>query len=312
MSLRLKTLPTGQEAPWKGQNECVWIDLENPTGAEIDELKGHFNLNPLALEDALETDHWSRFERYPEHFFLILRTLSRPERIGEDSDEIDLFWFPESDVLLTFRNGPVGYLESVWQEAARFKQPHAVNVIYTLLQRGTDTFFTYIDTLEETTDTLEQRVLSGRLQKRTRVYAEVLKLRRTLILARKLVANASENVKTFVRYAGEISDDAIVLLRDADSHLERAYDSLDTARELVNSLLDIYFAAQNTRMNETVRTLTTVSTVFLPLTFLAGVWGMNFDIVPEFGWRYGYLFAWSCFATVGGLLLWYFKRRGWW
>lgn len=306
--IRVRSFAEGREVAWEDQREHIWIDLERPSETEIGELKTQFSLNPLALEDALETDHWGRFERYPEHFFLIFRTLADPGRVGDESDEVDIFWFPEADVLLSVRNATVPYLESAWREPER----NALKTFYLLLLRGSDSFLTYVDTLEDTTDMLEQRVLSGRLQQRTRVYSEVLQLRRSLILARKLLANARENVRQLARHSVEVSEEAGLLMRDVDDHLERAYDTLDTARELVNSLLDIYFAAQNTRMNETMRTLTTVSTVFLPLTFLAGVWGMNFTFIPEFDWRYGYLFAWSCFAVVGGLLLWYFKRKGWW
>lgn len=305
----MKNLLDGRDIPWQGEKEHVWLDLESPSEDEIAALRAHFDLNALALEDALEIDHWGRFERYPEHFFLIFRTLANPQRLIEQSDEVDLFWFPETDVLLSIRNRPVAYLEEVWREPARAR---SLDVIYSLLQRGSDSFLTYIETLEARTEVLEQRVLSGRLQKRTRVYSEVLQLRRTLILARKLVANARENLRQLARHAATVSDEAGLLMRDANDHLGRAYDNLEASRELVSSLLDIYFAAQNTRMNETMRTLTTVSTVFLPLTFLAGVWGMNFAFIPEFGWRYGYLFAWGCFLLVGGLLLWYFKRKGWW
>lgn len=306
--IRVIAFAEGREVAWRGQHDHVWIDIEAPSAAELAELKAHFSLNPLALEDVLVTDHWGRFERYPEHFFLIFRTLADPRDVEGKSDGVDIFWFPEEDVLISVRDTAVPYLASIWQKPAA----NALKTFYVLLQRGSDTFLTYVDALEDTTDALEQRVLSGRMQKRTQVYGEVLHLRRSLILARKLLANARENVRQLARHAVEVSEEAGILMRDVDDHLERAYDTLDTARELVNSLLDIYFAAQNTRMNETMRTLTTVSTVFLPLTFLAGVWGMNFTFTPEFDWRYGYLFAWGCFVGVGSLLLWYFKRRGWW
>ncbi len=306
--IRVKVFADAREVDWQGQSAHVWIDMVQPSADEIRDLEAHLRLNPLALEDALETEHWGRFERYPEHFFLIFRTFADPHHVDEKSSEIDIFWFPETDVLLSIRNAPVAYLESIWQSP----EPSALKTFYALLQRGSDAFLIYVDTLEETTDRLEQRVLTGRLQGRNRVYREVLQLRRSLILARKLLANARENVRQLARHASEISEEAGLLMRDVDDHLGRAYDMLETARELVGSLLDVYFASQNSRMNETMRTLTTVSTVFLPLTFLAGVWGMNFAFMPELDWRYGYLLAWGCFVVIGGLLLWYFKRRGWW
>lgn len=310
--IRVKRLQGCQDEAWQGQRERVWLDVARPGAEEVAALKAHFEFNPLALEDALEADHWSRFERYPEHFYLIFRTLAEADKLSDRGDEVDFFWFPETEVLITFRNGPLAYLEAVWEEQSRFRERGTLDILYTLLQRGTDTFFTFVDTLEDYTEELEQRVLAGSLQEHSHVYTEVLHLRRTMILGRKLVSNAQENVAQFARHAGEVSEAASLLLRDVDDHLSRVYDGLDTTREIVGGLLDIYFTVQNSRGNETVRTLTTVSTIFLPLTFLAGVWGMNFDFIPELGWRYGYAFAWGLFIVLAGVLLWYFKRRGWW
>jgi magnesium transporter len=130
--------------------------------------------------------------------------------------------------------------------------------------------------------------------------------------ARKGVSNARENVAQFSRHAAELSPEGGLYLRDVADHLARVYGGLDAARELLGGLLEVYLGVENQRLNEVIRTLTTVSTIFLPLTFLAGVWGMNFEFEPEFEWRYGYPFAWICFSLVSGLLLWYFKRKKWW
>lgn len=100
--------------------------------------------------------------------------------------------------------------------------------------------------------------------------------------------------------------------RDVVDHLARVYEGLDSERDALSTLLDVHLTVQSNRMNEVMKTLTTVSTIFLPLTFLAGVWGMNFKFMPELEQPWGYLMAWGAFALVGLLLALVFKRRGWW
>lgn len=187
-------------------------------------------------------------------------------------------------------------------------------MLYTLLQRGTDTFFTFLDELEDRTDALERRAFEdhGGGRRESPLYQEVFTLRRTMIAARRHASSARENVAQLSRHASELSPEGALYLRDVADHLARVYDGLDTARDVLTGLLEVYLNIENQRLNEVMRTLTTVSTVFLPLTFLAGVWGMNFQYEPEFAWRYGYLFAWATFVTIGGSLLVFFKRKGWW
>ena len=317
--IRVKNLEVCDDETWRGQTHHVWVDVEAPDEAQLKALKRAFRFNPLALEDALETDHWSRFERYPEHLFLIFRTLAEPESLTDCTEEVDVFWFPEQSALVTFRNEPVTYLEAVWRETNSFSGRTPVDVLYTLLQRGTDTFFTFLDELSDRTDALERGLFEpsegaavARDVRTAPLYRDIFALRRTLISARKRVSSSRENVAQFSRHAAEVSPEAGLYLRDVADHLARVYGGLDAARDVLSGLLEVYLNVENQRLYEVIRTLTTVSTIFLPLTFLAGVWGMNFEHEPEFGWRYGYAFAWGTFITVGGLLLWYFNRNRWW
>lgn len=317
--IRVKNLTVCDDETWRGQTNHVWVDVEAPTPEQVEALKKAFAFNPLALEDALQTDHWSRFERYPEHLFLIFRTLAEPESLTDRTEEVDVFWFPEQDALVTFRSEPVIYLEAVWGETNVFAGRKPADVLYTLLQRGTDTFFTFLDELNDRTDVLERSLFerpndppAERDVRQQPLYRDIFALRRTLISARKRVSSSRENVAQLARYAAEVSPDGGVYLRDVADHLARVYGGLDAARDVLSGLLEVYLNVENQRLNEVIRTLTTVSTIFLPLTFLAGVWGMNFEYQPEFGWRYGYAFAWGSFIVVGVVLLWYFKRKHWW
>jgi magnesium transporter len=312
--IRVKALAACANEVWAGQNRNVWVDVESPTTEQIKELEKTFGFNRLALEDALELGHWARFEVYPEHVFLIFRTLAEPEDVTDRTERVSFFWYPDLQSLITFRNEPVTYLENVWNEMDSRRERSPVDIMYALLQRGTDTFFTFVDELEGRTDELEERVFVGKLIPGSAAdfASQVFDLKHTMISARRLVSGARETVAQFARHATMLSPEGAILFRDVTDHLARVYDGLDSARDVLTSLLDVHLSVQSNRMNEVMKTLTIVSTVFLPLTFMAGVWGMNFRFMPELSWPLGYAFAWFSFMLVGAGFAWYFKSRGWW
>jgi magnesium transporter len=310
--LRAKRLGSGERLVWNGQeNKNLWLDLENPNPAELLALEQHFAINPLALEDAFERGHWSRFEVYNEHVFLIFRTLAEPDEVTDRSERVSIFYYPELHSLITIRNEPVTYLETVWQEVAS-NQCGPLEVMYALLQRGTDTFFAFLDALENKTDQLEERVFASKPAQMQRFSQEVFDLKHVLIAARRLASGAREGVAAFARHESARNPQSAMYLRDVSDHLTRVYDGLDSARDILMALLDVHLNVQSHRMNEVMKTLTTVSTIFLPLTFLAGVWGMNFEFMPELKQPWGYLLAWSVFVAVALALGWFFRRKGWW
>ncbi len=295
-----------------GRTERVWIDAESPTPDDVTKLKSMFALHPLALEDALEKGHWSKFESYTEHLFLIFRTLAEPEDVTDRTERISIFWFPELETLLTIRLEPVTYLEGVWNEFETRSNIRPVDVLYALLDRGTDTFFTFLDELETRTDELEERVFAPQQVATNPFFSEVFELKHIMIHARRLVSGAREAVAQFSRHVTALEPNAAMYLRDIGDHLTRIYDGLDTSRDILSSLLDVHLSVQSNRMNEVMKTLTTISSIFLPLTFLAGVWGMNFKFMPELEQPWGYVFAWLMFILAGLSLAIYFKWRKWW
>ena len=302
---------------WRGQTQHVWIDVEAPTPGQFEDLKRHFALNEMALADVLVAEPWSHFERYPEHLFLIFSTLADPGDLKGHTEELDIFWFPDRQALVTFHAGPIAYLEAVWTRVDSFPGRTSINILYTLFQQGTETFFTFLDELEDRTEELEEQLFGNASQGMAEMSAEpfhqdIFVLRRALIAARKRVSDARERIAQFARHAAEGSPEAGLYLPDVVAHLTRVYAGLDAAGGALDGLLQAYLSVEGQRLNEVIRTLTTVSTIFLPLTFLAGVWGMNFEYQPEFAWRYGYLLAWASFVVISGMSLWYFKRKKWW
>lgn len=303
--IRAKTL-AGADLDWRGEISDVWVDAQALTEEELARLRSAFPLNRLAVEDALEHGHWSRAEAYPEHAFITVRSFARPTECEDFTERVSLFVFPKA--VLTVSSAGTRALEAVWGLVGRESVNTAPEVVYELLDHTADTFFTLADALETRVDELEERVFTN---VRTNPVGDVFDLKHLLAQARRLSADAREAVSLLARHAGGTPAD-LVRYRDVQDSFTRIASRLDGLRDFLTSLLDLHLNLQSQRMNEVMRTLTSVSVIFLPLTFLAGVWGMNFHLIPELSWRYGYAFAWGSFLLVGALLAYYFKRRGWW
>lgn len=285
-----------------------WIDACEPDDGEITQLRSALALNDLALEDTLQRGHWSRFEQYPEHAFLIARTLEQPDQIDSPTERVSMFWTER--VLLTMTNEKVPYLELVWRDCQRGRIDRPQQIVHDLLDHAADTFFVHADALHDYVDDLEEQVFDQtRRDDGSGFVRTVFDHKHRIMSTRRLVGGLSDATHGAARASG--TEDALHF-RDVHADLNRVSDLLDSSREVLASVLDVHLTVQSNRMNEVMKTLATVSTVFLPLTFLAGVWGMNFTNIPELDWRYGYAFAWTIMLMVAGALAAYFRRRGWW
>ncbi len=304
--IRAKRLSTGAELPWTGQTSDVWIDVQSPAPDELAALCRAFAINQLALEDALEYGHWSRAEVYPEHAFITVRSYADPVNDREFTERVSLFVF--QDAVISHSVGGTLALGKVWDMVGREMVNTPQEITYEVLDHTADTFFMLADTLEARVDELEETVF--RTQRHSSV-GEIFDLKHLIGPARRLASDAREAAALLGRHGtGSAAD--LVRYRDVQDSFMRATSRFEALREHLTSLLDLQLSLQGQRMNEVMRTLTAVSIIFLPLTFLAGVWGMNYQMMPELHWRYGYAFAWASFLTVGALLAYYFKRRGWW
>lgn len=304
--IRAKRLSTGEDFTWNGETQGVWVDTQDTTAEELVALRRAFSLNRFAVEDALEHGHWSRAEQYPEHAFITIRSYANPTQADEFTERVSLFIFPEA-ILSHSPHGTLA-LNSVWTLVGRETINSSQEVAYEILDHTADTFFTMADTLEAKVDELEERVFKN---SRENPVEQVFELKHLIGQGRRLATDAREASALLGRHANASAAD-LVRYRDAQDSFTRAASRFEGLRDILTSLLDLHLNLQSQRMNEVMRTLTAVSVIFLPLTFLAGVWGMNYQLMPELHWKYGYAFAWSSFLAVGLVLAYYFKRRGWW
>lgn len=320
--IRAQSLVNNEPVDWRSVLRSVWIDVELPSEQELAALGERLRFNRLALDDALTEGQWSRFEAYPEHLFLVFRTLREPQACNDETERVSLFWYPSTDTLLTLRRQKLDYLERIWTEFEPIEHGREEQLIYALLSQGANTFFEFTDSLRERTDALEEEMFTS---PRAQLMASQVFFYKHLIMnVRRLASNARDAVATFARHTliatnggsgaahNPSEQELSVYLRDVGDTLGRVYDTLDSAREVLSNILDVNLSVQSHRMNEVMKTLTILSAIFLPLTFLAGIWGMNFQFMPELHWRYGYALAWAVMIVVAVGQVLYFRKRGWW
>ena len=316
----IEDLPALLEAGRPDWARVRWINvvgLQDPQ--TLTALAKHYDLHPLAMEDVVHASARPKVETFgqPEigrpRYFLAARMLYRDEKTrGLVSEQVSLFVGPHTVITFQQRLGDVW--EPVRQRIAnttsRFHERGPGYLLYALLDAAVDALFPLLDDYADKLNAIEDRILSDRPD--NRVIADVHRLKRELMLLRREAWPMRELIRSVLEQDTTLMEEQTrVYLRDVGDHAVSAIELIETYRELAQGLAEAWMSAVSNRMNEVMKVLTIIASLFIPISFLAGVFGMNFDDVP--GLHHPGAFAFFCFACVGisvGMLLW-FKRRGW-
>lgn len=293
----------------------TWLNVAGLGNAEvIAELGRIFALHPLALEDVVHLRQRAKVEQYGDTLFIVARMA---ECCGELETE-QLTMFVGKNFVLTFLEDPGDCFEPVrarLRSGGRLRQASSGYLAYSLLDAVIDAYFPVVESYAERLDRLEDRVIA---KPSRRAIAEIHAAKHDLRTLRRIVWPLREAVNSLIRDPSPlIDDDTRVHLRDCYDHLVQIIDLVETYRELCSDLTDLYLSSISNRMNEVMKVLTIIATIFMPLGFITGVYGMNFNTaasrwnMPELNWRYGYLFAWTLMGLTLLAMLWYFRRKGW-
>jgi len=296
----------------------VWLELERKT-AEADELLKALEIHPLTIEDVWGQRGQPKIDDFPNYLYVIVHGVGSAQKRTLELVEVDILIGP--NWLITHdRDGLVS--DDVGTEldhSPRLLVKGAPWLAHAILDRAVDRYMPIIDQLDSEIDKLEQDVIdrAGTPQGRN-VLARILEFKRLLQRLRRTSIHQREILLRLSRGEyEEIPQDALPFYRDVYDHFLRVQDVAEGYRDLVTSCLDAYLSVQSNRMNEVMKTLTLMSTVMLPLTFIAGIYGMNFDPevspwnMPELKWVHGYPFALGLMAAVAGGILLFFKHKGW-
>lgn len=293
----------------------VWIDAVGfGTGAELQALGEVLGLHPLALEDVVNVGQRAKVDAYEDELYIVGRMASSHP---PETEQVSLFLGPEFLLVIQEREGDPfeGVRQRLRAGSGRIRQRGADYLAYALLDAIVDSYFPALDGLADELEHLEAEVLDmPDAETVSRIHA----MRRTLIGLRKSITPHREAVNSLLRdHGGLVTAETSLFLRDVYDHVLRIVELAETYREMTSDLMSTYLSVVSNKMNEVMKVLTVIATIFIPLSFVAGVYGMNFDPgaspwnMPELGWRYGYPFALGVMAAIALGLLWYMWRRGW-
>ena len=291
----------------------TWVHVEGVHHVETLEKVGTcLQLHPLVLEDILNTDQRPKMEDYGKDLFIVLKMLAYDEKTGQiAAEQISLVL--RSHAVISFQErGGEGFApvrERIRNGKGRLRKMGADYLAYALLDFTVDHYFYILERLGERIELLEEKLVTDpttpTLQKIQNLKREMIFLRRWVWPLREVVNGLERGESAWVREATR------VYLRDVYDHTIQVIDTIEIFREMLSGMVDIYLSSLNNRMNAVMKVLTIIATIFMPLTFLAGVYGMNFKYMPELEWPWGYPLVLAVMAGVGAIMLIVFRRKGW-
>jgi magnesium transporter len=299
--------------PFKDSPTVTWINIDGIHQVELIEKLGEcFVLHPLLLEDVVHTGQRPKMDEFEDHLFIVLKMLY----FDEDEDGIrseQLSLIVGSNFVISFQEqegdvfNPVR--ERIRRGKGRIRKMGPDYLAYSLIDGVVDHYFTILEKLGEDIESLQEELV-------TRPNPETLQtiqwLKKEMIFLRKSVWPLREVANGLAR--GEsalIKEDTHLYLRDVYDHTIQVVETIETYREMLSAMLDIYLSSLSNRMNEVMKVLTIIATIFIPMSFLAGVYGMNFKYMPELEWHYAYPLFWFVIISAFIIMIVLFKRREW-
>jgi magnesium transporter len=298
--------------PEPGDARTLWIDVDGVHDVGLlDNLGKRFGLHPLLLEDIAHTEQRPKLESYDDHLFMDLNVL----HLHEDSDEIhteQISLVLGANWLLSFNEGPQPWARTLRDrlkaDKARCRKNGPDYLAYSVLDAVVDDYYKVLERIGDRIEDLEEELMASPAPKTLHA---VYSLKREVINLRKSVWPLRELIGGLQRERDLVRESTGVYLRDLYDHAIQVLDTVESYRDILAGMLDIYLSSVSNKMNEVMKVLTVIATIFIPLTFVAGIYGMNFEYLPEIKWRYGYHFFWGIIIAVGGSMLLYFRRKKW-
>ncbi len=288
-------------------NFCGLHDIE-----QVNALGQIFNLHPLALEDILNTGHQPKCEEFDNYILMIFKLIHLNEETGKlDQEQISMVVGP--NWLLTFQETPEDIFDRLHERISRasgkIRHRGTDYLAYAILDSVVDSYFHVLSSVGEQLETLEESLLINPDQE---ALQDIHYSKQQLMLLRRALWPLQIAITEFRQLEPPLlTEDTAIFLRDLQDHISHAVESLEMMRDSSANLLDLYLSLSSQKMNETMKVLTIMASLFIPLTFIAGIYGMNFENMPELKWAWGYPVIWGVIIVCASGMLWYFKRKKW-
>jgi magnesium transporter len=289
----------------------IWTDVTDPTSEDFEELAQEFGFHHLSIEDCQNQHQRPKVEEYPGYYFIVLYEAA----LAGPSDRLELRElniFLGKNYLVTVHSRPIRAVETarrLWAEWLDRAEEGSGLLAYLLIDAIVDDYLPLLDIISERMDSLEDSIFG---EFKAESIEEIFGIKKKLLYLRRAVAPLRDVFNTLLRREQQIfSRGTYVYFQDVFDHLIRVADTVDTLRDMLSSTMDAYLSVSGNRMNMIMKRLTSISTILMSVTLIAGVYGMNFDLMPELKWRFGYVFALLSMVGVGFALYWYLKKVKW-
>ena len=290
-----------------------WINVDGLHEVELIESLGkYFHIHPLVLEDIVHTDQRPKFEDLGDYLFIVMKMIYHTgDTDGMESEQIS--FLVGSNFVITFQERVGDVFEDVRdrirKSRGRVRRMGADYLAYSLLDALVDRYFDVIEKAGDRIEAMEDEVMlnpaPSTLQRLYHIKRELLFLRRSIWPLREVVNGLTKGESSLIQ------EGTYPFIRDLYDHTIQIIDMLETMRDMNSGMFDMYLSSVSNRMNEVMKVLTIIATIFIPLTFIAGIYGMNFEFIPELKWRWGYFGVWGLMIAIFSGMIYYFRRKKW-
>jgi magnesium transporter len=296
------------------ETKVNWVDMDGLSDlASIEKLTKHFNFHPMMSEDIVNTEHLPKIEDFGKYLFCTLKMLKvNPKTQQIEQEHLSLVL--GSNVLFTFQEGMEGDVfgsirDRIFANKGRVCKLRADYLFYLLVDAVIDNYYLVLESIREKVEMIEDDIIANPSKN---MMNDILALKKQLALIRKLVFPLDEELGKLIKEHPEyIHTSNLTYIHDAHDHVKHLINTFEAFREMLGGLMDLYMSNLSHTMNGVMKTLTVLSAIFIPLTFVAGIYGMNFENMPELKWQWGYFTLWAIMITLTTGMIAFFRRKKW-
>jgi magnesium transporter len=299
--------------PFKDKPTVTWINIDGIHQADvIEKIGSRFNIHPLVLEDIANTGQRPKMEDFGDYIFVVFKMLCHDTNKDQvRAEQVSLILGPNFVISFQEVEGDVfnPIRDRIRKAKGRIRKMGADYLAYTLIDAVVDNYFLILERFGEDIESMESELVTNPAPE---TLQQIHTLKRELIFLRRSVWPLRETISGLERAESSlIADSTEIYLRDVYDHTIQVMDTVESLRDMVSGMLDTYLSSISNRMNEVMKVLTIIATIFIPITFIAGIYGMNFTFMPELGWRGAYFAVLSVMACVALVMVIYFRRKRW-
>ncbi len=294
------------------RKSTTWVNIDGLHDTELIARVGRmFDIHDLVLEDILDTDHRPKAEFYDGYAFVVIKMLNyNNNRDTFESEQLSMI--VGENFLITFQEEPGDVFDAVRtriRKGLKVRQHGADYLAYTLLDLIVDTYFHMLERMGDWIENMELSIIRNPNRRRS---LEINDLKHDLNFLRRNIWPVREVAHVLQRHEEDlITDETRIFLNDLYDHIIQVIETVETYRDMIGNLMDLYLSNISYKMNEVMKTLTVITSIFIPLTFITGIYGMNFSNMPELETKYGYFVILGVLLLVASSMVFYFKRKGW-